>query len=428
MASILISYYSDYGETMYDALGCVLHDNGNRVMMININNSSVQIDHWGGCSKTEDSELIKRVKSFDADIVLDFNFSLPLGLIEVVEKTSKICVIDADNPSTFWNKDYHLKNSDKYYYLGLQSYSWTMYCQYLNRVLEENKNYMYFPPATAINNMSLKQDKNISFIGSNFYPLSIPPGEDFYSKMGLDLFDALKKNYYLTVEEARQICKGCSNPEWLLEKVRAYYVGQDRLKYMQVLVDLGFTFYGVRWWNHIAYYDFELAKCFDPTPKVSLEDNQWVYNTSKISVNISHPQAKSSFSWRVMDIMASNACLLMEDKKDWRDLFERYLSKETLDHVIYADRYDLRKKAIELLNDDELRNRCVKDLNNAIEQNGRWNHRLFRLQNFLDIPLMNMPCENEPIVTIGRGLNDEAKISQPNMIKKLQCLFKRITD
>ncbi len=36
------------------------------------------------------------------------------------------------------------------------------------------------------------------------------------------------------------------------------------------------------------------------------------------------PLAKTSFSWRVMDIMASGACLLMEDKPDWRDLFEKY--------------------------------------------------------------------------------------------------------
>ena len=47
-----------------------------------------------------------------------------------------------------------------------------------------------------------------------------------------------------------------------------------------------------------------------------------------------------------MDIMASNSCLLMEDKPDWRDLFEKYLSKETLEAVIYKDRFDMREKAI----------------------------------------------------------------------------------
>ena len=99
-----------------------------------------------------------------------------------------------------------------------------------------------------------------------------------------------------------------------------------------------------------------------------------------------------------MDIMASNSCLLMEDKPDWRDLFEKYLSKETLEAVIYKDRFDMREKAIKLLNDEELRLRCVADLNNAIEQNGRWENRFKELEKFTNIKLLNMDNKNNEVI------------------------------
>ncbi len=410
---------------MYDTLFGILRDNGNDVFRLNINCPAIAMDYWGGNTKVLDEDLIDRIGTFNPDLVFSFNNSLPLDILSKLPETCKICVIDADNPSTFWNKKHLKNNSSRFYYLGLQSYSKKMYEDFLKKEL--NDEYLYFPPGTAINNIKLVQDKNISFIGSNFYPLAIPEGEDFYSDMGIKLYDALKNNYYLTEEEAKSICPECTNIPWLLEKVRAYYVGQDRLKHMQALVDLGFTFYGVRWWNHIAYYDFELAKCFDPTPKITLEDNQWVYNTSKISVNISHPQAKSSFSWRVMDIMASNSCLLMEDKQDWRDLFEKYLSQETLDLVIYNGIYDMRNKAIKLIQDDDLRTKCVKELNNAIEKNGRWHHRLILLEHLLKIPLVFQKNEFPILISYGNELNTSAIVNEKLFKKKSKGLiFKRM--
>ena len=388
MANILISYFSDYGEAMYDAITDVLLKNGNNIFRFNINTPAVSISSWGGYSKISDKSVRKKICDFKPQIVLNFNHSLPVEIYDDLSEDCKICVIDADNPNTFWNKQLHLKTARKYVYLGLQSYSKTMYENYLGRALSSFE-YMYFPPATVVKRETLKQDKNISFIGSNFYPMSIPPFEtDFYTSEGLKLYEAIKKEYYISLSEVKKICQ-TQNYAWLLEQVRAFYTGQERLKYLQQLTDLGLIFYGLRWWKNIAYYDFELACCFNEKVIRTLAENQWVYNTSKISVNISHPQAKSSFSWRVMDIMASNACLLMEDKPDWRDLFEKYLSPETLENIIYTDRFDMREKAKKLLADEKLRQRCIRELNNAIEQNGRWEKRFAKLQEFVGIPLMN---------------------------------------
>lgn len=387
MARIFISYFSDYGEAMYDAISSVLVGNGNDILRLNINIPEVKRTYWGGESYLSDDGILAEIKIFNPEIVFNFNHSLPYNVYSILSETCKVCVIDADNPETFWNKDVLRKNKDEYVYLGLQSYSKSMYESFFSG--KQIKNYLYFPPATIVKNIELKQDKNISFIGSNFYPLEVPVGEDFYTKDALELYDKLKNDYYFPIEKLGDIGRDWESKKWVYEKVRAYYVGQDRLKYLQCLTDLGFTLYGVRWWNRIAYYDFDIAKCFDSTPQVSIEENQWVYNTSKISVNISHPQAKSSFSWRVMDIMASNACLLMEDKPDWKALFAKYLSDETLSSIIYKDRYDMRSKAIVLLKDEALRRRCVKDLNKAIEKAGRWEHRFKNLEAFVNLKLVS---------------------------------------
>ncbi|MBE6448659.1 MAG: hypothetical protein E7018_05105 [Alphaproteobacteria bacterium] len=106
----------------------------------------------------------------------------------------------------------------------------------------------------------------------------------------------------------------------------------------------------------------------------------------------------------------------MEDKPDWRDLFEKYLSKETLEAVIYKDRFDMREKAIKLLNDEELRLRCVADLNNAIEQNGRWENRFKELEKFTNIKLLNIDNKDNEVIFIQREEKSTVKIE--NNIKK----------
>lgn len=418
MSKVLLCYFSDYGEAMYDAISDVLRNNGNDVFRLNINCEGFECDSWGGSSRFKNKQIIEQIEVFNPDVVFNFNHSLPLEIEKVLADKCKICIIDADNPQTFWNKEQLNKDKEKYYYLGLQKYSKDMYENFIGLKMTD-KNYLFFPPATVVKNKKMKQDKNISFIGSNFYPLSIPDVDGFYDEVGLELYRKFKKDYFYPVDKARKTySKKYVEIDTLFEKVRAYYVGQERLKYMSSVADLGFTFYGVRWWNKIAYYDFELADCFDATPKVTLEDNEWVYNTSKISINISHPQAKSSFSWRVMDIMASGACLLMEDKPDWRELFAPYLSEETLKTVIYKDRFDMREKAKKLLADEKLRLRCVTDLNNAIEQNGRWEKRFAELEKFLGVSLIENKKFSVEYVFI--QLNTVQKSERTNLKKKVK--------
>ena len=415
MAKILISYYADVGEAMYDAICSELLKYGNDVFRLNIKCKDVLTTKWGGESSVKGKFLKEKVQSFSPDIVLNFNNSFPVDLYSSLERRVKNCLLDADNPDYFWNKGYLIENNKKYLYLGCQSCSKIMYERFLGRKLKDIDEYIYFPLATVVTNEELEKDKNISFIGTNYFPRAIPFSKEFYSPQVVTLYEKFQKDYYFSLEDANKLFKDFKFSKDLYQMVRNYYVGQDRLKYMQSIEDLGFTFYGVPQWKEISFYDFELAKCFDKTEIASISDNQTVYNTSKISIDISHPQAKTSFSWRVMDIMASSSCLLMKDKLDWRRLFSSYLSKETLDAILYHDRFDMRLKAQKLLIDENLRKRCVKELNYAISKNGRWIHRFKLLEEFTEKSIIHCSEKKEVEYIYVKG---ELKKDEPVLIKE----------
>ena len=101
--------------------------------------------------------------------------------------------------------------------------------------------------------------------------------------------------------------------------------------------------------------------------------------------------------------MASGSCLVTESKKDWMDLFGEYLSDETKRYVIYSDRYELRNNVIKLLEDEDLRSKCVGEMNRAIEENGRWSSRFASLEKLTGVKLIG--CSNaNPVCTRISGM------------------------
>ena len=399
MANVLLSYFAELGEPLYDALSEVLLKNGNNVFRINTNNSSVDVTEWGGNSKLIDDKVLDNIKEFDPDIIINFNNSLPTNVSNNLDSCVN-CIIDADNISYFWNKKNLLNRKERLLYLGLQSDSKTIYENYLNMEMTDD-NYLYFPPATTIKKTDEEQDKNITFIGTNFYPVYPPQIRSYYTETGLEVYRKLKEDYYYDVERLKKESKSEVTDE-LIRVIKDSIAGQERLKYLQSLTDLGLVIYGVRW-DLAAYYDYELYNCYDDRVISTAADNEWVYNTSKVSVNISHPQATSSFSWRVMDIMASNACLVTEMKRDWNDLFGNYISDEVKDAIIYTDRYELRDKVKTILEDESLRNKCVSELNKSIEENGRWESRFAKLEKQTGIRLLNNNTDSSQYIYIKRS-------------------------
>ena len=411
MANILMSYFAELGEPMYDAVAETLLKNGNNVFRLNINNPSVAAPRWGETSRIKDGELLKKICDFEPEIILNYNNSLPVNVYSSLNCSFTDCIIDADSINYFWNEDRLKETRDEHLYLGQQSASKPLYDKYIGTRLDD-EHYLYFPGATVINNRNEEQNKNISFIGTNFHLIAKPECPDYYSKDALEIHQKLSEDFFYDVSKLKEEHPGVSDVDMLSDLIKTSLAGQERIKYLQAICDLGLTIYGVRW-EQAAYIDFELARCFDKTPVTTLEQNEYIYNSSKVSVNISHPQASTSFSWRVMDIMASNSCLATECKKDWVDLFGDYLSDETMHYAVYSDRYDFRKKCIELLQDDDLRIHCVSEMNKAIEENGRWESRFLALEERLGIRIVGNHNDSQEYVWIKgekkQELNEEQK-------------------
>ena len=70
------------------------------------------------------------------------------------------------------------------------------------------------------------------------------------------------------------------------------------------------------------------------------------------------------------------------------------------DSIIYQDRFDMRVKIIKLLSDESLRLKCVKECQNAVEQNGRWEHRLKEIEALTRIKLLGNHSTKVPEYTI----------------------------
>jgi len=209
------------------------------------------------------------------------------------------------------------------------------------------------------------------------------------------------------------------------------YVGQNRLEYLSAIEDLGLTIYGVSW-NHIYSYDIKLLNSLNNKKILTIKDNEDIYNGSKISINISHPQATTAFSWRVTDIMSSSSCLVIENKPDWHDLFGKFISQNVKDVIIYKDRFDARNKCIELLKNEKLRQQCVEECNSAIEINGRWSNRFKLIEEFcinnLGKTTMhlvgNKNCENSKVIKLDKNSLNNENLS--NIRNSLEIINKRM--
>lgn len=407
MANVIVAFWTENGRVMYDAISENLKNNGNNVMYLDFHDF-ISFAAWGQAYTMTNADrqyLWKQIEKFNPDLILSFNNIFPHFFTEKLK--CPVCVVDADTPGLgFWHRDILKENKDRYTFLGLQKSSQHFYEEAFGKI----KNYLFFPPATMMKNIPMEQDINISFIGSNFLWIQKLVNEYGFThdkKLYDDVmhtFDAMNGDYCNQYDTFKKKYFDVGDDKYA-RKVFDYFSflsGIERINYLEQLSDLGLKIYGLGSWRELLYFDVDLAKCFDETNISNFNDNLEIYNRSKIAVNISHKQAVSSFSWRVMDIMASNSCLLMEDKPDWRDLFEKYISPDVLDAVIYQDRFDMRQKAVRLLSDEKLRKKCVAELNNAIEKNGRWEIRFASLEKFLGVKLLNNKNKNPRYVFIQR--------------------------
>lgn len=389
MAKILLIFFSkllssDGDKTaipcFYDGFIKNLAENGNKVCAIR--HSFFNADF----GELQDKSLQDYIESFDPDVAFIFNNSF----FDISKKFDfPIVIYDVDSPKYFGNKKLLRANPHRYKFLTSQQST----IEALTANFHVNKkNILHIPFFTSVRKVDMPKIHNISFIGTRFPyydKQGIPPWNRFLAgnpdveakKQFRQMLDAVRK---YPVQEQKIV------EEYKKRGLRIDFLngendllnmlsGARRELVLSQISDLGLTVYGRKEWLYIPTADMDLALAYDPRPVASLMDNQNVYNSSKIGININHAQADSGFSWRVLDIMASGACLVTERNARLRQLFP------DLDIPSFKDRFEARDLCKKILADELLRLEIVKQCNEAIDKGFRFSHIIKEIENFLDM-------------------------------------------
>ena len=169
---------------------------------------------------------------------------------------------------------------------------------------------------------------------------------------------------------------------------------------------MGLELYGTKNWVSDLYNEPNLTLCYNPKLIYTLEDNQRIYNTSKIGININHHQATTGFSWRVCDIMASNACLVSSYSADFKKLFPN------IDIPTFTNEFEAYCLCKKLIENENYRLDIVAKCNEIIDEKYRFKHILKIMEDFLGQHLHEENAEYSPIIYTMTEQSDKSRIKK----------------
>ena len=384
MAKILISFYSPIKinglyqiPCFYEGLLNAFQRAGNTVLYII--SSDFLIVPWNGkknkcLSNIDQEKLLSEVKSFNPDLIIAFNNSIPEGIDKI--SNAPFIIWDADLYYYCNDKDSIKNNIERYHFFSFTSYGYTQFKRLLK--LSDNKVFK-IKIATDVRAKKLDQEHNMAFIGTPFY-LSDK------AKQALKMIDRTKfkvilntyrQNIYTEIDKV------------LLEKhnitsddVVSLLSCSKRNELIVTLAPLGLHLWGPVQWLDIVNYSLDAFFNYHSETVYSIQHNQDIYNKSKIGISIAHAQNVSGYPWRCIDIMASNACLVSHNNIDLQVDFKNQVKIPT--YLNSCEAYEVCKR---LLNNESLRSDIVAASQEAIEKGFRFEHRLKEIQDIFSINL-----------------------------------------
>jgi spore maturation protein CgeB len=141
--------------------------------------------------------------------------------------------------------------------------------------------------------------------------------------------------------------KGTEPFEMCLEEAAA---SKYRKELIKAISDLDFHLYGDRGWVRLLGANVKYLGLIKRREELAK-----LYNATKVNLNITKPQSKTSLPMRVFEICACDAFMLSDYKRDLSELF-------TLDEEIicYRDKEDLRSKILYFLRHPDERAQIAK--------------------------------------------------------------------
>ncbi len=332
----------------------------------NIITNNYLYDPWCGLNVLKKNinlgYLFKKIKNFKPDLIISFNNS-KLPNIEK-EFECPIVIWEADKFYYFSDKYNLKKNSSRFFFF---SSSLNGHNQFIKYFRAKKEKIFFLPVSTAIQSKIIKQDKNISFLGK-LYDLPKINSED--------------KNY---------------------AKDNALF----RKKILSSIQDFGLKIFT----NEVPSFYKDLSHLCDRNIYNTIEDLEKIFNSSKISLNISHLQAKkNSISYRAIDIMASNS-LLITEKSKYLEFFSKKLSR-----IFYDTPFDLRKKVKYFLENSNARKDIINVQNDITNKFFLWNDRVKDIEQIFNLKTTKINTINNH--TYSKVVNEANKLKQMSTIKK----------
>ena len=308
--------------------------------------------------------VLKKIKNFHPDIIILFNncfydisndFSCP------------IIVYSVDSPIYFSNKNSLKHKTSTLYMIDDENFFPVLKNDY------GAKNIILTPFFSEVYAENIEQTTNISFLGSSFWSSSsISPWNVFQRT------EHTEQEY----EDFKRIAeKIAANPfdeslsaflpenlplsSWIMPLSADY-----RSRVLSEVADLGLKIYGPKSWAQDFGSDMNLTLAYRQQTLYSVKHNQDLYNASKICLNINHVQAVNSFSWRVCDIMASNGCLVSQEKSVLQERFPNCRIPT------FSNKYEAREICKKLLENEAMRQDIVAACQEEINAKYRFKHVL----------------------------------------------------
>lgn len=389
MTRIIVTYYRNQERIIpkvmyyYEAFMKELQNLGNQVLSVNtglFNEYESNVVH----NKKLDSILLRRAIDFNPDLIITFNHRIPQCYLDYFDVP--IVIWDGDSPLFLCDHDEIKKNIDRYKIFSISKDWYTDY----KKMGMENKNYAFMPNATSVYKQDIPQNMNISYVGMRIWTnQTVPWYMSKYYKFMPQAKSIVEDNLKNGNADSGQLLKKYFAQEEMInnwEERFVYPLLEKRWLALSSVMDMGLTICGGNSrWEDVYSTMPQLLAMYNPRSVWTLDEVSEFYNSSKISLSPIHPQANGkAFPWRAFDVMASNACLVIEHSTELKELIG-----SDVDIPMYKSPYDVRKICKDLLENPKRRNEIVEQSQNWIEKNARWVDRFKDAEQVLGIKLFN---------------------------------------
>ena len=413
MANIVVSFFNSLIQ-LGDKNGCApyyqaflqgLRDSGNNVLCFQFLKQQVVND------ERIPEEYLEKIKAFNPDIFIFFNNQF--WLIQK-EFNCPVYIYDVDSPTGYCNSNLIKDNINNYKFITQQTDGADMIIDSLGA---NKNNIKYIPPYTMIKAQQVEQSINIGFLGTNWAYTDFNSIINFISQahshedkiVARRVYELFEKYPTMTSDEIYENFNLQANKKLKLDNL--YYTacrvsGIKRLRYLENIADLGLEIRGLFWENNpvLATYP-ELLFSYSKEITTTIDKVAQFYNSTKLQLNTKHIQAKSGFSWRVADILATNACLVSEYASD--------IEKFGFKIPMFISLNEEREICEKLLKNENMRKDIVAHSQEIINKNHRFENVLPLFEDFMGMSLHSNNEGSLEIITIDNRIvkaDDKMKI------------------